>query len=91
MLIRVLLLLGLVLALMWWFGKGRRREARDDGEGREPPPPAAAGGAPAPQAMVRCAHCGLHLPQADALAGADDRPYCSEAHRLQGPGQEPPP
>lgn len=84
MLIRVLLLLGLVLALMWWFGKGRRRQSLDDA----PPPPAPAQGA-TPQAMVRCAHCGLHLPQADALADADGRPYCSQAHRLLGDGQEP--
>ena len=90
MLIRVLLLLGLVLALMWWFGKGRRRDERE-----VPPPPAAppagAAGTPPPQAMVRCTHCGLHLPQADALAGPDGLPYCSQAHLLQGPGQEPPP
>jgi uncharacterized protein len=30
--------------------------------------------------MVRCAHCGLHLPQKEAVI-AGDVPYCSEAHR----------
>jgi uncharacterized protein len=30
---------------------------------------------------VRCAHCGLHLPAADAIAGADGAVFCSVAHR----------
>jgi len=34
--------------------------------------------------MVRCAHCGLHLPAADALAGPDGAVYCSAAHRQAG-------
>ena len=35
----------------------------------------------APQAMIACAHCGVHLPRSEAVAGADGV-YCSEAHRL---------
>lgn len=47
-------------------------------------------GAPAqPQAMVECAHCGLHLPAADALAEGS-RVYCSDAHRRLGPAPNPP-
>jgi uncharacterized protein len=38
-----------------------------------------------PEAMVRCAHCGVHLPRREALAGAAPGLYCSEAHRLAGP------
>lgn len=38
-----------------------------------------------PDTMVACAHCGVHLPQADAVADAAGRPYCSDAHRLAGP------
>jgi uncharacterized protein len=38
-----------------------------------------------PQAMLACAHCGLHLPQADASFDVAQRPYCSDAHRLAGP------
>ena len=30
--------------------------------------------------MVACAHCGLHLPEADAVKGARAL-YCSTAHR----------
>jgi uncharacterized protein len=43
--------------------------------------PAAPTAVAAPQAMVRCAHCGLHLPASDAIAGSDDAAYCSAAHR----------
>ena len=41
--------------------------------------------APPGEAMVACAHCGLHLPQSEAVVDAGGRPYCSEAHRLAGP------
>jgi uncharacterized protein len=36
-----------------------------------------------PQAMVSCAHCGLHVPKIDALP-ADDLYFCSEDHRRRG-------
>ncbi len=53
--------------------------------GRRTPPRRSAGAArtPAPQAMVECAHCGLHLPAADAVLEGS-RVYCSEAHRQLG-------
>lgn len=31
--------------------------------------------------MVRCAHCGVHLPLSEAIM-AQGKYYCSEAHRL---------
>lgn len=34
--------------------------------------------------MVRCAHCGVHVPASGALANAD-RWYCSRQHLEQGP------
>lgn len=37
-----------------------------------------------PQAMVTCAHCGVHLPRGEAL-WKDGRSYCSRAHQDQGP------
>ena len=66
-----------VIALMLWFGKGRgggvsSRDPRRRGSG--------------PQAMVSCAHCGLHLPQPDAVEGEGGRHYCSAEHRRLGPG-----
>jgi uncharacterized protein len=35
------------------------------------------------QAMVSCAHCGMHVPQSDALA-LDGRYFCSDEHRRLG-------
>ena len=34
--------------------------------------------------MVRCAHCGVHIPKAQALS-QDQQWYCSQAHLEQGP------
>ncbi|MBS7244980.1 MAG: hypothetical protein KIG98_11715 [Comamonas sp.] len=39
-----------------------------------------------PQTMVCCAHCGVHLPQADASA-ANGQFFCSAAHQQRGPRQ----
>jgi uncharacterized protein len=76
---KYLLVLLVVLAGAWLL-LGRRRGG---------PPPAAPSSkkkaAGAPQAMLACAHCGVHLPEADALRDAAGRPFCTEAHRLAGP------
>jgi len=34
--------------------------------------------------LVRCAHCGVHLPRGEART-ADERDYCSEEHARLGP------
>jgi len=31
-------------------------------------------------AVVPCAHCGVHLPQGEALFNDAGQPFCSEAH-----------
>jgi uncharacterized protein len=36
------------------------------------------------QPMVACAHCGVHLPRAEAVTDVRGS-FCSEAHRLAGP------
>ena len=66
-----------VIALMLWFGKGRGGGASSGGARRR---------APGAQSMVSCAHCGLHLPQPDAVEGEGGRHYCSAEHRRLGPG-----
>ena len=75
---KILVLLGLVFGVLWLL-KGRRR-----GGGDAPARPQQAEPAK-PQAMLACAHCGVHLPQSDVVADAAGRPYCGEAHRLAGP------
>lgn len=75
------LLVLLVVVVVGWLYFGRRRPPPAPGPG--PGPRRAARGQP--QTMLACAHCGVHLPQADAQMDAAGRPFCSEAHRLLGP------
>jgi uncharacterized protein len=79
----LLVLAVLALALAWWtIGRRGGRGGRHDAPGS----PSAAGRQRAePATMLACAHCGVHLPQPEALIDAGGRPYCSEAHRLAGP------
>jgi uncharacterized protein len=74
-----LLVLLIVLGVAAWWLLGRRR--------RPGPPPAPQRGhtGPGPETMLACAHCGVHLPRAEAYSDATGRRYCSEAHRLAGP------
>jgi uncharacterized protein len=78
---KYLLVLAVVFVAIWLWRKSRRDEMRS-----RPPPPRATPAVGAPQAMVRCAHCGLHLPVADAISGPDGAVYCSAAHRQAGSG-----
>lgn len=73
------LVLVLVIVLVVWFFK-KDRPARKSG-GSAPK----RGRAALPQPMVRCAHCGVHLPAAEALPGVQGLHYCSEDHRQAGP------
>lgn len=78
---KYLLLFLVVLLAVAWFSIGRRR--------RDGSPPAGRGTSarrePVAPEMIACAHCGVHLPQPEALFDAAGRPFCSEAHRLAGP------
>ncbi len=67
----VLLVIGVVL----WLAL-RARAARVRSVRRSRPQPM--------RPMVRCAHCGVHLPQDEALP-AERLFFCSEAHRALGP------
>jgi uncharacterized protein len=53
--------------------------------GRRKPPPQRRTARDAPVVMVTCAHCGVHLPQDEAVFDATQRPFCSDAHRIAGP------
>lgn len=80
---KLLLVLLTVLAVVWLLRGARQSTKRRD------LPPAAGDDRPrtpgaAVQTMVRCAHCGMHLPAADAIRHAQ-LPYCSAAHRKAGP------
>lgn len=71
-LFRLLFWLALIAAAFWLW----RRFTR--------PPQQRTGAAEQAQPMVRCAHCGVHIPRLHALP-QDERWYCSQAHLEQGP------
>jgi uncharacterized protein len=50
---------------------------------RPPAPPAAR--SPKGEVMLACAHCGLNVPQSEALIDGPSLSYCCEAHRRLGP------
>ena len=72
---RLLVLVLLIVVAVWLVRRALRRLD----------PPGAGQAAKAPDELVRCAHCGVHLPRAEAreLAG---RPYCNDEHARLGPG-----
>ncbi len=82
----VLLLAVLWLAYTLWQHQ-RRQTMRD----QDPPPNLSATPptADTPQHMVRCQHCGIHLPQPDAIRGQLGW-YCGTAHRQLAEGTPPP-
>ncbi len=67
----------LVLAVAFWLWRSNRKADKVP-----PPKPSSAKAPGTPQPMLRCAACGLHLPQSDALTGRQGS-YCSAAHLKQ--------
>ncbi|MCO8163988.1 hypothetical protein NJC40_22400 [Pseudomonas sp. 21LCFQ02] len=74
--IRILLWAALIFAAVWFIKRLLNPPARKPAQDKK------AEDAAAP--MVRCAHCGVHLPQDRAL-NQQQQWYCSEDHRLLGP------
>lgn len=70
----LVVLLALLLGV-WLWRRGRSVRAR--GGGRR------AGAAPQP--MIRCAHCGVHLPRDGAVTGHAGL-YCSAEHQREAEG-----
>jgi uncharacterized protein len=70
---KYLLLLVAVFALLWMLRSGLRRRMRPPGDRQAAPNDA-------PQPMLTCAHCGVHLPRDEALPGRGGV-FCDAAHR----------
>ncbi|MBJ2240065.1 envelope stress response protein PspG [Pseudomonas sp. MF6772] len=71
--VRLLFWIALIAAAVWFWRKFKRPASTQQQPGEQ-------GAAP----MVRCAHCGVHLPQDRALSQRQDW-YCTQAHLEQGP------
>jgi uncharacterized protein len=69
---KILIFLVAVFVLLWLLRGATSR--RGNGAGRRPQAP------PAPQEMIACAHCGVHLPRDEALPGRGGV-FCGDAHR----------
>ncbi len=75
---KYLLVLVVVVVVLWLMLRGRESSVSTPRRRRH-------GRATEAQAMVVCAHCGVHLPRPEALTDTQGRAYCSDAHRLAGP------
>ena len=76
--LKFLLVVIVVVVGLWWWARGRQRMGQPAQKASAPPP------ATGPQQMVACAHCGVHLPGADAVHH-EGHAYCSADHRDAGP------
>ena len=65
-----------VILFVWWTYQRSRASGAARSAGTPPSPKAT----PQVQEMVTCAHCGIHLPHDEAVAGTRGA-YCSTAHR----------
>ena len=77
--IKLLLFIAVVFAVIWFLRGGRSAGQRGQAPARPAQPPA-------PQDMVECPVCHVHLPRADALAGPGGQVYCCAEHSRQAAG-----
>ncbi len=76
---KYLIWLLIILVAIWAFKRSRRSSK----------PPADQAAPPTmPSSMVSCAHCGLHLPQDEAVTGERGL-YCSTEHRAAAQDRNP--
>ena len=64
-----LLFLAVIAAVVYWLLKSYRKQLPKDDDASEQA-----------EDMVRCAHCGVHLPKHEGIL-AGGKYFCSEAHR----------
>jgi len=78
---RLLILVVLAVVAVWLIRRVLVQASRArTGEGAQPGKP------PVHGELVKCAHCGTHLPLPEARA-LGDRLYCSDEHARLGPGR----
>lgn len=78
--LRVILLALSIAGLVWLVRRAFNVDSgRSAGDGRDPKDVAV-------DALVRCAHCGVHVPRIDAQT-RDGRYFCSREHARKGDGE----
>jgi uncharacterized protein len=79
--------LAVIVAVLGWLFFGLQRKT--SAPARKKPRADDGGAAAATQvAMVRCAHCGVHVPANEALVDAQGHHYCCAEHRELGTSDE---
>jgi uncharacterized protein len=81
---KLIILIVVVLAVIVWLQRLKKNLGRDrsaPGGSTFDHGPSAAGASPQAEAMVACAHCGMHFPASEALADASGAVFCSAEHR----------
>jgi uncharacterized protein len=81
---RYLLLIGLVLIILWFFRRPPNHRHRAY---RHHARTARNSAARQPERMVRCVHCGVHLPESESFRDGANRHYCDE-HRIAARNRE---
>jgi uncharacterized protein len=74
--VKYLLLFAVVFVVAWHWRSSRRADIAAQQRKVHPAPKAPAG----PQDMVQCAHCQVHLGQAESIVGRKGQ-YCTAEHR----------
>lgn len=69
------LLVLMVVGVAFWIWRNNRKDALQARQPRQAPR--------VPQAVVRCAHCGVHVPQTDAVV-RNGVSYCCVEHAAAG-------
>ncbi len=78
---KILIWLIIGLAVVVWVKRALARVAHPASEGSADVRAGARGRQAPAEAMVQCAHCGVHFPASEALSGAAGAVYCSAEHR----------
>lgn len=74
----LLIAVGYLLYKFIVLGKRKQDAARD--QAKSPDAGRTEGKAPGEELMLRCDHCGIHIPASEVVRAADKH-YCSIAHR----------
>ena len=59
--------------------RNKTKAAQKSASRNAPPKPQAAAG----EAILRCAHCGIYVPESEALRNAIGAAFCSNEHRMR--------
>ena len=77
---KLLLTLAAIVLVIWLIRSARRRNAEPDQPDQPGTPHERGSSDTTPLKMLQCAHCGVHLPRTDAVAGRSGS-YCTAEHR----------